>query len=531
MTKRIVIVGAGISGLTAAAYLAKAGHHVTLLEKSEDIGGLVGSFTVNGFTFDHGIRGVENSGTLFPMLKQLGIAIDFLPNVVDMGIAEQMISITPENNFGTYKDLLLKTYPNDAVAIEKIFIDVKKISRYMNVLYDIDNPLFLDPKEDYKYLLKTIVPWMFKYTFTIGKIEKLKQPIVPYLKKYTQNMDLIDAISQHFFTDTPAFFALSYLKMHSDYYYPLGGTQSIVYALRDFIIQHQGIIKTHTEVTATDVNAKIAYSGSDAYPYDVLLWCGDLNHMYQGIRNTDINYHHPQAELAKAKGNDSLYQMYVSVDLDYSYYQEKFSGHVFYMPQNKGLSDLKLTPQALILTLEQCPRTKQLDALKSWINAFSQTTTYEISVPILRDKTLAPEGKSAVIISTLFDYDLTAWLSANNLYTEFKSMLTQAIINVLDQTLLKTWKSHIISVIEATPLTIKSRLNNTGGAITGWSFKDAIPVENKMFKIARSIKTPFPYIFQSSQWTFSPSGFPTSIVTAKIAANKINKMTLKTAHK
>ncbi len=528
MTKRVVVVGAGISGLTASAYLSKTGHHVTLLEKTDDIGGLVGSFTVNGFTFDHGIRGVENSGTLFPMLKQLGITLDFLPNVVDMGIGDAMISINPENNFGAYKDLLLKTYPNDVDAIEKIFIDVKKISRYMEVLYDIDNPLFLDPKEDYKYLLKTIVPWMFKYTFTIGKIEKLKQPIIPYLRQYTQNMDLIDAISQHFFTDTPAFFALSYLKMHSDYYYPKGGTQSIVYALRDFITQHQGTIKTNTEVTAIDVGKKIAYSGNDAYPYDVLLWCGDLNHLYQGIYNTEIDYEKPQTDMAKAKGNDSLYQMYVSVDLDPSYYQDKFSGHVFYMPQSKGLSDLNLTPQALITKLEQSTKNEQLDILSAWINAFSKITTYEISVPVLRDKTLAPKGKSAVIISTLFDYDLTAWLSANNLYTEFKSMLTQAIITVLNQTLLKDWKSQIISVIEATPLTIESRLNNTGGAITGWSFKDAIPVESKMFKIARSIKTPFPAIFQSSQWSFSPSGFPTSIVTAKIAANKIIKMKLKT---
>ncbi|TNF09488.1 MAG: NAD(P)/FAD-dependent oxidoreductase, partial [Bacillota bacterium] len=428
MKKKVVIVGAGISGLTAAAYLSKAGHEVTLLEKSDDVGGLVGSFEVDGFTFDQGIRGVENSGTLFPMLKQLGIHLTFLPNVVDMGIKDQVISINPDQNYGSYKSLLLKMYPNESNAIENIFKDVKKISKYMEVLYDIDNPLFLDPKEDYKYLLKTIVPWMFKYTFTIGKIEKLKQPIIPYLKKYTQNLDLIDAISQHFFTDTPAFFALSYLKMHSDYYYPQGGTKSIVHALRDFIIAHQGIVKTNTEVTSIDVNQKIAYHQDAAYPYDALLWCGDLNHMYQGIKHTDVDYKETKEKLLKAKGNDSLYQMYISVDLDKSFYQDKCSGHIFYMPQKTGLSGLSYTSKALIKHLETLSIEKQKAALNDWLEAFAKTTTYEISVPILRDEALAPKGKSSVIISTLFDYDLTQWLSENNLYQLFKKKLSEAII-------------------------------------------------------------------------------------------------------
>jgi len=51
MKKNMVIVGAGISGLTAAAYLSHEGHSITLLEKSDDLGGLVGSFNRDGFVF------------------------------------------------------------------------------------------------------------------------------------------------------------------------------------------------------------------------------------------------------------------------------------------------------------------------------------------------------------------------------------------------------------------------------------------------------------------------------------------------
>ena len=76
----VLIVGAGMAGLTAAAYLSKAGLKVLLCEKEKKIGGLVNSFEYKGFIFDGGIRAIENSGIVVPMLRQLGIEIDFLPS-------------------------------------------------------------------------------------------------------------------------------------------------------------------------------------------------------------------------------------------------------------------------------------------------------------------------------------------------------------------------------------------------------------------------------------------------------------------
>jgi phytoene dehydrogenase-like protein len=246
--------------------------------------------------------------------------------------------------------------------------------------------------------------------------------------------------------------------------------------------------------------------------------------MYRGIGNTDINYQETKQRLAAAKGNDSLYQMYMTVDLPKDFFKDKFSGHLFYMPTKDGLSKLNSSEKDLILRLNQSSKASQIQMLTEWLTQFARLTTYEISVPVVRDETLAPEGKSAVIISTLFSYDLTKWIQEQGYYDLFKKHLSTSIIDILEQTLLPGWKSKVIHYFEATPLTIESRLNSTGGAITGWSFSGSIPVEHKLFKIARSIQTPFPNVFQASQWSFSPSGFPTSIVTAKIAANKMSRL-------
>ena len=51
---RIVIVGAGVGGLTTAALLARAGLDVTVLEAHVYAGGCAGTFFHQGYRFDAG---------------------------------------------------------------------------------------------------------------------------------------------------------------------------------------------------------------------------------------------------------------------------------------------------------------------------------------------------------------------------------------------------------------------------------------------------------------------------------------------
>lgn len=54
MTKRVVVIGAGIGGLATAALLAKDGYAVTLLEAHDHVGGRAGNWESGGFRFDTG---------------------------------------------------------------------------------------------------------------------------------------------------------------------------------------------------------------------------------------------------------------------------------------------------------------------------------------------------------------------------------------------------------------------------------------------------------------------------------------------
>ena len=184
-----IIVGGGIAGLTAAAFLCKQGRSVLLCEKEKKLGGLVGSFRESGYTFDSGIRAMENSGVLLPMLKSLGIDVEFLQNEVSIGVGDAVVRLSGPESLKAYSDMLKQAFPGDAGDIDKLIAAVRQTMEYMDVLYGIDNPLFMNLK-DRGYLLHTLLPWAVKYIRTIGKIKKLNVPVEEYLRGMIQNPSL-----------------------------------------------------------------------------------------------------------------------------------------------------------------------------------------------------------------------------------------------------------------------------------------------------------------------------------------------------
>ena len=56
MSKSVVVIGAGLAGLTCAIYLQRSGVEVTVLEASDRVGGRVKTDSVSGYLFDHGFQ-------------------------------------------------------------------------------------------------------------------------------------------------------------------------------------------------------------------------------------------------------------------------------------------------------------------------------------------------------------------------------------------------------------------------------------------------------------------------------------------
>jgi phytoene dehydrogenase-like protein len=149
-------------------------------------------------------------------------------------------------------------------------------------------------------------------------------------------------------------------------------------------------------------------------------------------------------------------------------------------------------------------------------------TTYEIAIPALRDKSLAPTKQTGLVISVLFDYHLSKRIQEQGWYSEFKSLAEKLMIKTLGDTIYPKINQAIIHHFSASPLTLERYTANTHGAITGWSFKNnPIPAEQRLPKIFSATKTPVKGISQAGQWTYSPSGLPISILTGKLASDRV----------
>jgi len=84
--KNIVVLGGGISGLSAAYLIQKQGFNVTVLEKKETVGGSIETVLQHGFLFD---KGPNSSLETYPIIKTL---------IDDLKLNDELVYANPIGN-------------------------------------------------------------------------------------------------------------------------------------------------------------------------------------------------------------------------------------------------------------------------------------------------------------------------------------------------------------------------------------------------------------------------------------------------
>ena len=533
-----VVVGAGIAGLSAAAFIAKAGRSVLLLERNPETGGLVGTIDRGGFRFDTGLRAIEDAGIVKPLLASLGLSLEFLPSPVSIGIEGRMIRLSPEQDesLEAYRRLLAELYPESARDVDLVVAKLREVMGFMSVLYGIENPGFHDLVHDREYIVKTLLPWTLKFLGTARKIARMNVPVEGYLDRLAQNQSLKDIIGQHFFRGTPAFFALSYFSLYLDYLYPRGGTGELGRALEGFIRERGGEIRTGSLVTAVLPAArKVRLADGAEFGYRHLVWACDQKLLYSCLDEGDLaELPGPQGMkvrrevsmrrslIAEQRGGDSVFSLYLSVDSPPEAFAAVSSGHLFYTPDRRGLAGHHAAGRdSLLAAHPDFAERGARDAALAWVDRYLDLTTYEISIPVLRDPLMAPPGKTGLIASCLFDYEVCRLADRAGWHGELKELVADRMVAILEKGLYPGLSSKVIDRFTASPLSLERRTGNADGALTGWSFLSRpMPAEFRTARMARSVITPVPGLSQAGMWTFSPAGMPISALTGKLAADR-----------
>ena len=361
----------------------------------------------------------------------------------------------------------------------------------------------------------------------LRKLNQFNMPMETFLKRQTDNQSLIDILTQLFFRKTPTNFALGYFYVYLDYFYPKGGTIALANVLKEKILDWGGEIQLNTQITEVNPSeSKVSDSEGNRYSYDQLIWAADLKTLYRHLNPVGLNAklrHKIESEAQRtlsAKGAESVFILFVAVDRPPSYFQANGGEHMFYTPSKKGLGEtIRGERQSLIGDFDK----KSKNEILAWLDKFCDLNTYEVSVPVLRDPTLAPEGQTGLMISCLFDYDIFKKIKEAGWYGEFKETLENRIIKIFSQTIYEGFDDDILFKFSSTPLTINKVSGSSEGAITGWSFETNIPVVNKLKDIPKSVLTPIPGVLQAGQWAYAPAGVPIAMLTGWYATQKIIK--------
>lgn len=116
MVKKVVVIGAGLAGLSAAITLENEGVSVTVLESSDRPGGRVSSDVIDGFICDRGFQLINAN---YPEIKRLGLIkdINFISasSVIEVARDERRIRI------GDPRSALLSAFNSETGSIIEKF--------------------------------------------------------------------------------------------------------------------------------------------------------------------------------------------------------------------------------------------------------------------------------------------------------------------------------------------------------------------------------------------------------------------------
>ncbi len=522
MNDHIVIVGGGIAGLTAGIYAARAGKQVTLLEKNEKCGGLVNSFVRDGFLFDGGTRALE--GFIFPLLKDIAVSADYIKTPVSVGIENKIVSVVSESDIAVYRKMLEDLFADSLAEIDKIFKPIYKMGKFLKGVNKV-----LSAKKGIKAFITEKIPGIFSIVNNINVLIKMNTPIERYFETVlgVKNQALIDIIIQHFFKGTPAFFALGYLYLYPDYIYLKSGTGFLAKLIEDKAREVGVIIKTGTLIQEVMPAEKIIIDArGNQYHYDTLIWTADLKMLYKNVNTCGLDqavqksFIAEKEKIVQHKGAESIFTLFMAIDEDPKYFSNISTGHLFYTPSKKGLGSIIREEQEYILN--NWSLLKKTDIVQ-WLEKLVRYNTFEIAIPVLKDPEAAPPHKTGVIISFLFPYEIAKRAKEDGWYEELKETVSQFIVKIISETLYKDLDKKILFKFASTPLSIEEVSGSSEGAVIGWSMEKPIPVTSSMLKMKKSVKTALPDVLKAGQWTMSPAGIPTAIMTGQLAANTICK--------
>lgn len=486
-----IIIGGGLSGLTAGSLLAKSGLKVAVIEKSYNPGGSCGVFKRNGMTFDIGAamlfgfgdKGFNAHRFVFNCLEEpievvkhdLLYCMHFKDHVIRFGADINDFAV----ELGT-------VFPSEQANIRRFYQDLEKM--YSDVM--VANPNYTTPDEtEARGALKSLIKHPLSYARFLGYLNKSARSL---LEKYFSDPEIFkffDKITSTYcyatLEESPAVLAaVMFVDNHvGGSYYPAGSTIFLPGKLEKVIEENGGTMILEQEVTRIvfgknkPVGVELT-SGEKIFGRD-LIYSGTVWNLYGKLIDR------PNLSLDRARWAAKQVPTYPSV--------------VLYAQVDKAVIPLDTQPVEMLVG-----NPDRLDE--------SEVTVYISSID---DHTLCDESSHVVLaIGPSFEN----WEQGDDAdYLVRKEVEKVRLIGVLEKRF-PGFGEAIRFVELATPRTIERYTNKNGGAVAG----PKQMLGQHMFKRLHT-RTEWENLFCCGESTVMGTGTPTVTTSGISAANAVLK--------
>lgn len=496
----VIIIGAGIGGLTAGAYLTQRGKKVLLVEKCPYAGGCICGFRHKGYYFDGGPTSVSFMKILSKVYGDLGL----WDSIEWIRVHHQLIAPGLDIDISDEKALidgLCEKYPESRKELTKLFKHMDSIVRRINPIYSHD-PNFKEGKA--RIISQMTMPiYLFPTVYTAAKYTKITKKVT--INKY---LKADNPVKEYFMAsgyENIATVDLSFMwdTFTGNLFYPKGGMVAMIRPLVDYLMNNGADILYNHGVK------KIKISGSDNSVEYIECENGDRLHAPYYISNADykktfLKYIGKEnisdkltEKLEKAQVTEPILNLFLGLKIS----PDKLP--VFHRPNSMvflddGVPHFKLDPND---------------------KDFYKKVHLSVYIPSLNDPSINEPGKTSLILAAPGNYHFrNDWMTENGVrgqaYKDLKAEITETLLQRFEK-VVPNIRDYIDYSSLATPMTYERYTGTWEAASCGWAGERSKAFYKNDVEAAMGNYTPFTNLMMAGQWTYFNGGIPCALTSGR----------------
>ena len=343
---RVVVIGSGFGGLSAAIRLQQQGHAVTIVEQRDKPGGRAYVYEQDGFVFDGGPTIITAPWLIHELFERSGRRTDDYV---------QLVPVDPFYNI-RFADGSVFRYGGDRASnMEQIAAfnpaDVAGYLRFADAtqaIFEAGMALIDTPFDPITDMLK-VLPDLVRL--------RAHRSVAAFVNEYLQDPRLRQVFSFHPllvggnpFQSTSIYALIHTLEQQWGVWFAMGGTGALVRALVSLFLEEGGTLRLGEAVAAIEVNGRsrqatgVRLAGGELLAADAVVSNGDVARTYMDLVPSTVRRKNTDARFERMRYSMSLVVIYFGTNRRY----EDVAHHEILMgPRYEGLLENIFTDKTL----------------------------------------------------------------------------------------------------------------------------------------------------------------------------------------